>query len=404
MFMPPEWHPHRACLILYPHNDQVFRSSSKNVSAPSEILKCEPSRSEVRSVARAICDHGEEDVILFCNTVSDAKELERLLEMEKSKLSADEKTKNEIFVKVCPSDDSWCRDTGPTFVFASCIGKTKQLTGLDWKFNAYGGPVHGCYWPCSKDQALASNIISILVEHYSSKCVPLSIENRTVDLILEGGSFHTDGEGTILTTEECLLNKNRNPHLSKVEIAKILMQHLGATKVIWLPFGIAFDDDTNGHVDNIATFARPGEVVLSWTDDENNVNYNRFKAAEEVLLREVDAKGRKIKIHKLHIPNAMSYTKKEVEGLYSAAEDDQENGGPKACGREINQQLAASYVNYYMANKAVILPQFGDKIYDNRAEETIQAIFPDFKVIGVYSREILLGGGNIHCITQQMPA
>jgi Peptidylarginine deiminase and related enzymes len=287
--MPPEWHPHEGCLIVYPHNTGVFRSLESN---------CDLARAEVRNIARAICQKGKEHVFLLCNTQEEASELESILQKEDEGTSRGE---FRIMVDVCPSDDSWCRDTGPTFVH---LKGSSELVGLDWDFNAYGGPDEGCYWPCELDRKVAENIVNILSRRYVTSST-LIIRHPVKQIVLEGGSFHTDGEGTILTTEECLLNPNRNPQLSRKQIESILMEYLGAEKVIWLPHGVAFDEDTNGHVDNIATFSKPGEVVLSWTDDETDVNYARFQAAESVLRKELDAKGRSFKIHKLYIPKPM---------------------------------------------------------------------------------------------------
>eukprot|EP00979_Chaetoceros_neogracilis_P014459 scaffold4644_cov221-Chaetoceros_neogracile.AAC.2 len=379
--MPAEWHPHEACLIIYPHNTGVFRSS--------EVSKCDFARAEVRNIARAICHHGEEHVFLFCNSQEEADELKDVLKTEGG--GRGKAGDHNIIVEVCNSDDSWCRDTGPTFVFSK---EKDHIVGIDWDFNAYGGPDEGCYWPCTLDRAVAGNMISVLSRHYEKSS--MRIQHLEVkDLVLEGGSFHTDGEGTIITTEECLLNPNRNPHLSKEQIEAVLLIKLGAEKVIWLPDGLAFDDDTNGHVDNIAAFARPGEVVLSWTDDENDPNYKRFMNAEKVLQNEIDAKGRSIKIHKLYVPDPMFYSLTEINSLNSENNEAQD--------RNVGDRLAASYVNYYLANSAVILPQFGDEKFDKKAIETIQKVFPEKRIVGVYSREVLLGGGNIHCITQQFP-
>ena len=417
--MPAEWEHHRACLILYPHNTGVFRSStitkcdeSSNGIHSEIMIKCGPARMEVRNVARTICNYGQEDVFIFCNTIEEAEELRAKLKEEEN-ANENESNQNQIFVKVCKSDDSWCRDTGPTFVKTTALA-TDSIIGLDWKFNAYGGPESGCYWPCTNDQKVAQTMIKVLSNHYNNSnngnncnednkrtSTDSEILHQQVDIILEGGSFHTDGEGTILTTEECLLNPNRNPNMSKEDISKTLCQYLGGSKVIWLPFGIFNDEDTNGHVDNIATFAKPGHVVLSWTDDVNDANYERFKAAEEILLNELDARGRKIVVHKLHVPRPLYYTTEEVNTLGDGNTED--NASVDACEREIGDRLAASYVNYYLANNAIILPQFGDTLFDKRAEETMQSIFPLKKILGVHSREILLGGGNIHCITQQLP-
>uniref|UniRef100_A0A7S3PYK2 Agmatine deiminase n=1 Tax=Chaetoceros debilis TaxID=122233 RepID=A0A7S3PYK2_9STRA len=457
--MPAEWHLHDACLILYPHNPGVFRSEGISGSGVcgdgdgngGDINKCNVARAEVRNVARAIQIAGGEDVFLFCNSQEEARTLEELLQKEAGGEDED-KDKAEItnpstartcriIVKVCNSDDSWCRDTGPTFVFAKNINiddaekitSAPSLVGIDWNFNAYGGPEEGCYWPCELDRKVAGSMISILNEYYPHENehehahehedpvmapVPVRIQHEKIeDFILEGGSIHTDGEGTILTTKECLLNSNRNPHLSKSQIESILKERLGATKVIWLPLGIACDDDTNGHVDNIATFARPGEVVLSWTDDVNDVNYERFRMAEEALGKECDAKGRKMKVHRLYVPDPMHYTAREVATLEGGGGGDEitalisaDDGfkigveqEAEACERCEGERLAASYVNYYLANNAVILPQFGDAKYDKLAIATMKKIFPNLDIVGVYSREILLGGGNIHCITQQLP-
>lgn len=272
--MPAEWEPHQACLIIYPHNISNFRAN------------CEPAGREYRAVARAIAQF--EDVLLFCNSQEIADKVRQQLDEEGGS--------SRITLHVVPSDDSWARDTGPTFLLDS----NKQLVGVDWDFNAYGGPEFGCYWPCDKDKALCANMCEAVAVQYG-----LSVGHLQVPLILEGGSIHTDGEGTVLTTEECLLNPNRNPQLSKKRIEELVLFVLGCTKMIWLPHGVAADEDTNGHVDNWACFARPGEVILCWCDDEADENYWRCRESMEVLENEVDAKGRKLKVYKLPPPPPM---------------------------------------------------------------------------------------------------
>ena len=244
-------------------------------------------------VAKAIATEGNEDVVIFCKTEQDAKELREELDMAR------------ITAMVCPSDDTWARDTGPTFVFEN--GKT--LVGLDWDFNAYGGEESGCYWPCDNDKAVAHNMCQALSKHYS-----VSLETQKVPLVLEGGSIHTDGEGTVLTTKECLLNRNRNPDMTQEEIEQQVLAALGCTKMIWLPDGLAADDDTDGHIDNLACFTKPGHVVLSWTDDQEKDpdNHRRCRAAAEVLESETDAKGRSLVVQKLYLPPPM------VRWLYDA--------------------------------------------------------------------------------------
>ena len=175
-----------------------------------------------------------------------------------------------------------------------------RLIGLDWDFNAYGGEKEGCYWPCDKDKALCGNMCKAVAKQYGIK-----VETRKVPMILEGGSIHTDGEGTVMATMECLLNKNRNPSMTKEEIEAMVTKSLGCTKMIWLPHGVANDEDTNGHVDNWCMFARPGEVILSWCDDPTDENYTRCRESMEVLEKETDAKGRKFKVIKLPPPPPM---------------------------------------------------------------------------------------------------
>lgn len=280
-------------------------------------------------------------------------------------------------------NDSWFRDTGnqniilgPTF-----LKKGPVIRGVDWIFNAWGGIDGGCYSDWSDDKLIAEKILSYC------KC-----DRYPADLILEGGSIHTDGEGTIITTEECLLNRNRNPTLTKAQIEKKVLSYTGCKKMIWLPLGLFGDIDTNGHVDNICAFIRPAEVVLCWTDDVNDPQYEISRKAEEVLLNSEDAKGRKLKIHKIPMPTTLIRTQEEVDGLTF------EDGTIKRfCGR-----MPGSYVNFYLGNGGIVLPKFNVPT-DDIVVEIFKKIMPDYKIVSVESREILLGGGNIHCITQQMP-
>ena len=216
---------------------------------------------------------------------------------------------------------------------------------------------------------------------------------RLDDFVLEGGSIHVDGEGTLITTEECLLSEGRNSHLTKEEIEDVLKKYLNVSKVLWIPNGI-YNDETNGHVDNICNYVRPGVVVLAWTDDENDPQYAISKAAYDYLSNEVDAKGRKLEIHKLYTPKPILITKSESLGV------DAIDG---ALPRQEGDRLAASYANYYTGNGFVALPIFNDP-NDQKAIDLLARLYPDRKIVPIYAREILLGGGNIHCITQQVPA
>ena len=215
--------------------------------------------------------------------------------------------------------------------------------------------------------------------------------------VLEGGSIHSDGEGTLLVTETCLLSAGRNPALARGEIEEQLRIYLGIEKVLWLPRGI-YQDETNEHVDNVCAFLRPGEVVLAWTDDETDPQYPLSQQTLAYLEGETDARGRKLVIYKLPIPDhPVCITEEELAG-YSFAEGEDE--------REAGERLAASYVNFYFSNEAVILPAFGgeNEESDRRAAALLAQWNPGRKIISVQARAILVGGGNIHCITQQIPA
>ena len=192
--------------------------------------------------------------------------------------------------------------------------------------------------------------------------------------------------------EENLLNDNRNPHLSKSDMEALLCEYLNVEKVIWLPYGV-YEDETDGHVDNLCCFVRPGVVALTWTDDTGDPQYARSLLAYETLSQAVDAQGRRLEIHKIHQPGPFYLSHDEAFGVVP-------KGGTYA--RVAGDRLAASYINYYVANGGVIVPVFDDP-YDEPALEALQALHPDREVVGVQAREILLGGGGIHCITQQEP-
>ena len=276
------------------------------------------------------------------------------------------------------NDDSWVRDCGATFV----INDKGEMRGVDWEFNAWGGLVDGLYFPWDSDDKIASKMCEIeRVDSY-----------RTEGFVLEGGSIHVDGEGTVMVTEECLLSEGRNPKMTKEEIGNMLCEYLNCEKVLWIPRGI-YNDETNAHVDNMANFVKPGVVVLAWTDDENDPQYERSVEAYNYLTNETDAKGRKLEVHKMYTPKPILITKEESEGV------DAVDG---TLPREEGDRLAASYANYYTGNGFIALPVFNDP-NDQKAIDLLKELYPDREIIPIYAREILLGGGNIHCITQQVP-
>lgn len=279
------------------------------------------------------------------------------------------------------TDDAWARDTAPTFTLDS----EGALYGIDWNFNAWGGAYDGLYKDYENDRALAGRL-----------CEAFQIPCFHTPFVMEGGAVHSDGEGTLLVTEECLLSPGRNPGMSKDEIDRFLREVLGAQKVIFLPYGIV-DDETNGHVDNICAFLGNNKVALAWSEDENDPQYARSRADWEVLTQETDAKGRTFDIIKLPLPMPpLRVTEQDYE-KFSFAEGE--------AVRTPGERLAASYVNFYFGNDCVLLPQFGG-IYaetDARAAKILREVCPGREVAPVPARDILLGGGNIHCITQQIP-
>jgi len=349
--MPGEFERHRGCIMIWPK-----RPGSWNYGAVK-------ARAAFKETALAIAESEEVYMLAEPDAADSAREAfagtdVQVIEME--------------------SDDAWARDVGPTFV----VNRDGAVRGIDWQFNAWGGEVDGLYAHWEKDDKVAGRFCETLgYECYEAH-----------PFVLEGGAVHSDGEGTVLVTEACLLSPGRNPHLNKEEIENRLKAYLGAKKVIWLPCGI-YNDETNEHVDNVCAFVRPGEAVLAWAE-EGDVQHEMSARCLEVLLSETDAMGRKLKVHKLPVPKVpVCIGEADLGGyVFEPGEDE----------REVGERLAASYVNFYISNGGVIVPQFGDE-NDRTAVELLSGLFPERRIYPVAARDILLGGGNIHCITQQIP-
>lgn len=350
--MPAEWASHSQTWMIWPERPDNWRLGAK------------PAQTAFAEVAKAIA--GFEPVSVG---VSAAQYQNACAQLDHPG----------IRVLEMSSDDAWVRDTGPTFVTNGQGG----LRGVDWTFNAWGGFNGGLYWPWQRDDQVADKILGL------ERCP----RYRTEGFVLEGGAIHVDGEGTLITTEECLLNPNRNSHLVREEIELMLADHLGIDKVIWLPLGL-FNDETDGHVDNFCCFVRPAEVLLAWTDDPQDPNYERCHTALRVLEASRDAKGRALQVHKMPIPGPLYATAEECAGV------DRVLGTQP---RDPSIRLAGSYVNFLIVNGGIVAPSFADA-QDDTARALLEQLFPDRRVVMVPGREILLGGGNIHCITQQQPA
>ena len=351
--MPGEFEPHRGCVMIWPTRPGSWPDGAKEAQQTfAEIARAIAKSEQVWMLASSQHAKQVEQVFADCPAV-------QVLEIE--------------------TDDAWARDVGPT-----CVVNAKgEVRGIDWQFNAWGGEWDGLYAHWEKDNLAASRICEALgLDCYDAQ-----------HFVLEGGSIHSDGEGTVLVTEACLLSCGRNPQMSKDEIEDTLKQYLGAQKVIWLPRGI-HQDETNEHVDNVCAFVKPGEVVLAWTEDEQDPQWELSHASLRVLEQETDARGRKFLVHKLLIPKRpVCITEDELAGFVFEEGEDQRSAG---------ERLAASYVNFYIANGAVVVPQFGDE-HDAPAVKLLENVFPNREIIPVFARPVIVGGGNIHCITQQIP-
>lgn len=353
--MPGEYEPHYGTIMIFPE-----RPGSWPYGA-------EPALSSFLQMYKAIA--AEEKLFLIVSEQTHDKAVFLLNGVEN------------VQILTIPQNDAWARDTAPIFV-RNIWG---DVCGVDWQFNAWGGKFDGLYADWADDNALAS----AFCEEVGYPCYDAQ------HFVLEGGAVHTDGEGTFLVTESCLLSPGRNPHLTKEQISDNLMNYLGAEKIIWLPRGI-YNDETNEHVDNMCAFLNPAEVVLAWTDDENDPQYPLSRASLEVLEQETDARERHFTVHKLPIPaHPVCITQHDLDGFYFALGEDE---------REVGERLAASYVNFYFTNQSVLFPQFGGENAESDALALkLMQEWCDRNIIPIPARELLVGGGNIHCLTQQIP-
>src|SRR3954469_6797305 len=347
--MPAEWEPHDGCYLVWPERPDTWRDGGK------------PAQAAWVRLAEGIA--ASEPVTVLASA--------RQWRNARARLSP------RIRVVEASTDDAWVRDSGPTFV-TDAAGARRAV---DWRFNAWGGLRGGLFFPWDSDDLLGHKI----AELQGADCYQ-------PPLVMEGGSFDVDGEGTALTTSECLLNVNRNPDLTQAEIERYLVDHLGLEQGGWTPRGVHLDE-TDGHGAKRARFVAPGVVVLTWTHDTSDPQYERSAEALEVLRSVRDARGRVLEVVLLHQPGPLTISAEEAEGI-----DVVEGTQPRPPGA----RLAASYVNCYIGNDAVVVPVFDDP-HDEPALATYAELFPGRVVVPVPGREILLGGGNVHCVTQQVP-
>ncbi|MFJ3437526.1 agmatine/peptidylarginine deiminase [Streptomyces cyaneofuscatus] len=333
--MPAEWSEHEGCLMAWPTRADLW----------GEVLPL--AKGEYAEVARAVAEFEPVTMVAPPGSGEDARSW----------------CGDDVTVVELPLDDSWFRDSAPLFV----LDKSGRRAGVDFRFNAWGGK----HAPFDSDDRVSA----LLLDH-------LGIERIPSDMILEGGAITVDGEGTLITTEQCLLHPNRNPGMSRQHIEAELKARLGVTKVIWLPYGGLLDTETDGHVDGVCAFAAPGTVVVSLPEDPAHPDHARMRANRAVLEATSDAQGRPLKI--IDIPQT-SFA--DIADIADIA------GG----------QVEVSYLNFYVANGGVVVPVAGAP-QDEAALAAIAAAYPGRKVVGVRAPAIAYGGGGVHCVTQQIPA
>lgn len=336
--MPAEWEPHAATWLAWPHNRDTW--PGKFAPIPGIYV----------AIVQAL--HLYERVNICVNdAVAAAHVRQRLIQ---AGVNLDNITLYEI-----PTNDTWARDHGPIFLTRPDSGH-HEVAITDWIFNAWGGK----YGPWDLDDAVPQRIAA-----------QLGLPVFEPGIVLEGGSIDTNGCGTLLTTEACLLNPNRNPSLSRTDIEDYLRAYLGVTKILWLGDGIA-GDDTDGHIDDLARFVDPTTVVCAVEEDPTDVNYAPLRDNLARLQCMSDQNGRPLRVVPLCMPEPVEHA---------------------------GNRLPASYANFYIANRVVLVPTYACP-NDHRALATLQDLFPDRRVIGIPCTDLVWGLGAIHCITQQQPA
>ncbi len=344
-----EWQQHRESYMLWPMRPDNWREGGK------------PAQRVFAEIAKQISQF--EDITVFANK---AQYLNALSSFKGSRVRVMELSYNDAFF----------RDVGPAF-----LKNGDSIRAIDWEFNAWGGLFDGLYFPWDQDNLVARKVCDLnRIDYYHN------------DFVLEGCGYVTDGQGTLILTEESILSEGRNGIVDRDDVDDILKNYLNVKKIIWLERGY-YMDETNGDIDNMVRFVKPGEVVLTWTDDKNDPQYEISHEAFETLTKATDANGNQLKIHKIQIPSPMYASEDESEGV------DPING---LLPRYPGDRLVASYVNFYLLNGAVIVPTFNDE-QDEVAINKFQELFPERTIVPIYCRELLLGGGNIHSIVASIP-
>jgi agmatine deiminase len=336
--MPAEWHRHTSTWLTWPKDPETW--PDRVPQAEEVFLKIMAALAPNEMINLLVDDAATEDAVRSRCTFSGAENIR--------------------FYQIV-TVDSWIRDYGPNFV----VNEHDGLAYNDWVFNAWGNK----YEELKKDDSIPARLEKVL-----------KVPRFEPGIVMEGGSIEVNGAGCVLTTEQCLLNPNRNPHLSRAEIEKYLKDYLGVEKVLWLGEGIV-GDDTDGHIDDIARFVAPNVIVCGVEDDPQDANYEILQDNLKRLQKMTDGRGRPFEIISLPMPGMV--------------------GGASTDARNLDR-LPASYANFYIGNNVVLTPIFGHT-NDRRALETLERVFPDRKVLGINCEPLVWGMGTIHCLTQQQP-
>jgi agmatine deiminase len=337
--MPAEWHPHQATWLTWPKDPETW---------PDRVTRVE----EIYlNMIGALTPHE------IVNLLVDDDDTERAIRDRVNSATA-----AQIHFHHIHTVDSWIRDYGPNFL----IGPNGEGAFNDWIFNAWGDK----YEELKKDDSVPRRLEPFL-----------KLQRFAPGIVMEGGSIEVNGHGCVLTTEQCLLNPNRNPQLSRAEIEQYLKDYLGVSKVLWLGEGIV-GDDTDGHIDDIARFVAPNAIVCAVEDDPQDANHELLQDNLKRLRGMTDATGKPFEIVTLPMPGIV--------------------GGTSTSTRDLDR-LPASYANFYIANKVVLAPVFGHA-NDTRAVETLQKVFPTRQVVPINCEPLVWGMGTIHCVTQQQPS
>ena len=337
--MPAEWEPHAGTWFTWPRPE--------GISFPGKYETVPPVYAElIRHLVTV------EEVHINVWHAEMEQWVRRLLRENKTPLER-------VHFHHFPAYEPWCRDHGPIFVVREKDGRRERAV-VDWGYNAWGGK----YPPFDLDDAVPQHVAKL-------RGLPLF----SPGIVMEGGSIEVNGRGTLLTTEACLLNPNRNPHLNKTQIEQHLRDYLGVTNILWLGDGIV-GDDTDGHIDDLTRFVSPTTVVTVVEEDSQDVNYEILQDNLRRLRALKDQDGKPLRVVELPMPGVIEHD---------------------------GQRLPASYANFYIANEIVLVPTYR-AANDAKALEILQREFPGRRVIGVDSSELIWGLGSFHCISQQEPA